>query len=63
MGKYPLVFYGVDPGAGTIPGELHMARTGSTLAVKTSGKNPVGVYRAAICDDDGVQLGYIEITL
>jgi hypothetical protein len=62
-GKYPLIFHGAGSGAATIPGELHVSRTGSTLTVKTSGKSAAGLYKTAVCDDDGVQIGYIELTL
>jgi hypothetical protein len=33
------------------------------LSVTTSGKTPTGVYKAAVCDRDGMQLGYIEVTV
>jgi hypothetical protein len=62
-GKYPLMFYGAASGAGAIPGELHVGPRGSTLTVKTSAKTAVGLYKSAVCDNDGVQIGYIELTV
>jgi hypothetical protein len=35
----------------------------TVLTVSTSNRTPAGTYKAAICDEDGVQLGYLEIAV
>jgi hypothetical protein len=62
-GNYHLTFYG-EKSAARITGELLVDRAGSTiLSLKTLAKTAPGAYRAAICDDAGVQLGYVEIAV
>jgi hypothetical protein len=59
---YPLVFYREGPDVHTIIAELRLGRTGTaTLFVETSARTLTGVYKAAICDAAGLQLGHIEI--
>jgi hypothetical protein len=62
-GSYPLMFYPEAPPATAFPGELGVTRSGATLTVKTSAKTRAGRYQAAICDDDGLQVGFIELTV
>jgi len=62
-GTYPLTFYGTAQPASAFPGELGVTRSGSTLTVTTSAKTRAGRYQAAICDDDGLQVGFIELTV
>ena len=63
-GTFELTFYGSDSGSSTFRGRLHSGRAGrSVLTVRTSLKTPTGLYKAAICDDAGVQVGYIELTV
>jgi hypothetical protein len=62
-GSYPLVFYPAAPPATAFPGELGVTRSGATLTVTTSAKTRAGRYQAAICDDDGLQVGFIELTV
>jgi len=61
-GEYPLIFYR-DSSPATITAMLRVQRTGAMLIVKTTRKTAPGSYKAAICDDAGVQLGHIEIQL
>jgi hypothetical protein len=60
--KYELLFHGADP-AGAFSGSLQVSRRDSLLTVHASIKTPAGAYKAAVCDDDGVQLGFIELTV
>jgi hypothetical protein len=62
-GHYPLMFYPAAPPATAFPGELGVTRSGATLTVKTSAKTRAGRYQAAICADDGLQVGFIELTV
>jgi hypothetical protein len=62
-GRYPLMFYPAAPPAAAFPGELGVTRSGATLTVKTSAKTRAGRYQAAICADDGLQVGFIELTV
>jgi hypothetical protein len=57
------MFYPEAPPATAFPGELGVTRSGATLTVKTSAKTRAGRYQAAICDDDGLQVGFIELTV
>jgi hypothetical protein len=59
---YPLTFYSAD-NQGTISGELTIDQSGPVLVVRTSATAPAGRYTAAICDHDGLQLGYLVILL
>jgi hypothetical protein len=59
---YPLTFYS-EGDQGTITGDLTVAEAGSLLRVQTSAAATAGRYTAAICDSDGLQLGYLVIAL
>ena len=63
-GAYPLTFYTDRPGSGAIEGELTVNRTGSpTLTLTTTAGTAPGIWTAAICDRDGMQVGYIAIAV
>jgi hypothetical protein len=62
-GDYPVTFYR-DAGAGTLDGDLSVSRGGGVvLTMKTTAKAEAGLYKAAVCDKTGLQLGYVEILL
>jgi hypothetical protein len=45
-----------------VKGSLSTPQTGApVLTVRTSRATPSGVYRAAICNDASIQIGYVEI--
>lgn len=62
-GTYPVTFYGDEPGAATIPGELTVTGATATLSVTTTSRTAAGIYKTAICDKGGRQRGYIEIAV
>jgi hypothetical protein len=45
-----------------VKGSLSTPQSGGPLlTVRTSRATPSGVYRAAICNDASIQIGYVEI--
>jgi hypothetical protein len=60
--EYPLIFYR-EGGQSTINAVLRVQPSGVMLTVKTTRKTAPGSYKTAICDETGVQIGYIEIHL
>jgi hypothetical protein len=59
----PLTFYGGRTGRTSFEGELESRGTGYVLTVRPLRTTPVGVYRAAVCNDEDVQVGFIEMAL
>ena len=53
---------GGDPGA-VLAGTLERLKGRDVLALTTTTKLPAGAWRAAVCDDDGLQIGTVEIEL
>ncbi len=63
-GTYQLTFFSDVPDRDPIEGRLHVSGRGSpTLTLATSGKTAPGLWKAAVCDGEGVQIGYIEVAL
>jgi hypothetical protein len=61
-GEYPVTFYADERASGTIAGIVTVRRdSGPTLTLTSP--EPAGSWTAPICDDDGIQIGYIEIEL
>ena len=64
VGDYEVTFYFDGPATGTFDGTLNVTRTGqATLTVGTTAEAASGLYKAAVCDDKGLQLGYLEVLL
>jgi hypothetical protein len=61
----PVKFYSVEQGAsppleGTI---VVLGKRSVTLTLATSQSAPAGLWRAALCDASGLQVGHVEIML
>ena len=61
-GDYAVTFHGAVPGA-VLEAVLVVEAQTMTLAVESTKDAAAGVWKAAICDDEGLQLGHIEIAL
>jgi hypothetical protein len=63
-GDYRVVLYGPDAATGTIDGVLTVRRRHvAVLTLETRRDAKRGVWRAAVCDEPGTQVGYIEVEL
>jgi hypothetical protein len=64
-GRFPLVFYGDEPKTAPLRGELNLAKSIPPMLTlrPMAASTRRGAYRAAICNGDGLQLGYIGIAL
>jgi hypothetical protein len=57
-------FYRVEQSAGEpFEGELAIDQGTATLTVDPPNDAPAGHWRAAVCDDDAVQIGFVEIEI
>jgi hypothetical protein len=61
-GDYALTFHGIAPGT-VIEAVLVVDEQTMTLVLESTRDSAAGVWKAAICDDEGLQLGHIEIAL
>jgi hypothetical protein len=61
-GDYAVTFHGTAPGT-VIEADLVVDAQAMTLVLKSTRDSAAGVWKAAICDDEGLQLGLIEIAL
>jgi hypothetical protein len=61
----PVKFYNVEPGSRRpLEGKIVVTgRRSATLTLAISQSAPAGLWRAALCDADGMQIGRIEIVL
>jgi hypothetical protein len=63
-GTYRIVFYGPDPTGEPMEASLLLgARRVATLTLSTRRDNTPGAWKAAICDTEGLQVGYVEVEL
>jgi hypothetical protein len=63
-GEYSIVFYGPEQDAEPMEGLLVLGdRRVATLALTTRRNSMPGAWKAAICDRDGIQVGYVEVEL
>jgi hypothetical protein len=63
-GEYPVSFYSTRASARTIDGMLIVGDTGApTLILTTPDDVRSGQWKGAICDDQDMQIGYIELAL
>jgi hypothetical protein len=63
-GQDPITFYSNKPGAGTIGGALIVTLKGApTLSLATPPAAAPGLWKAAICDEQSMQIGSVEIVL
>jgi hypothetical protein len=68
-GTFPVVFYGDDPQATPLRGKIIVPAATTPAATPMLALDPMGAvaprgtYRAAICDPEGLQLGYIEVAV
>jgi hypothetical protein len=62
--EFPLVFYCDRRPTMSFDGSLTVTSPGSaTLTIRETPSDCVGRWKAAVCDDDGLQVGYIAIEL
>lgn len=61
-GQFEMVFFHRD--STSLSGTLVVAQTGAAvLTLATPATAPAGIYKGAVCDDDGLQLGRLEIVI
>lgn len=62
--RYPVTFYSDAGDATVIRGQVNVNQSGAAvLTIDTPAAAAGGHYKAAICDDAGLQIGYVEIVL
>jgi hypothetical protein len=62
-GRYPVIFYGLEGNSLQFGGEVEIAGRAMTVHLSIPPENPPGLYKAAVCRSDGLQVGYLELSV